>query len=297
MHQLHSKVDDFVPSNHNGEMQVKTNESNNELNEKLSAAEIRRYLKGVARDLQLDVRRSVGSTNRIVKEHAVAGEAEGLTVIAEEQTEGRGRLGRSFYSPAGTGIYLSMLLRPDLAPEDAVLLTTTAAVAVAEAIEEVSNQPAKIKWVNDVYLDGKKVCGILTEASFAPKTGELAYIVLGIGINVFEPTGGFPADIRDTAAAVFPADTKVEAARNRLIAAILNKFCIYYKDLRNPALITAYKQFSFVLGKKIMVHSPLGSFPAMALDIDSSGHLLVRFADGREEYLDSGEISIRLDNQ
>ncbi|NLC84171.1 MAG: biotin--[acetyl-CoA-carboxylase] ligase, partial [Ruminococcaceae bacterium] len=107
-----------------------------------------RHLAGEAKELRLDVRKTVGSTNRIVKDLAAAGAPEGLAVIAEEQTEGRGRLGRSFYSPAGTGIYLSMLLRPELAAEKAVLLTVTAAVAVAEAIEEIADREAQIKWVN-----------------------------------------------------------------------------------------------------------------------------------------------------
>ncbi len=290
-------------------MQLKSDELNNGSNKilsadntlsadnSLSADGIMRHLAGEAKELRLDVRKTVGSTNRIVKDLAAAGAPEGLTVIAEEQTEGRGRLGRSFYSPAGTGIYLSMLLRPELVAEKAVLLTVTAAVAVAEAIEEIADREAQIKWVNDVYLDGKKVCGILTEASFSPESAKLAFVTLGIGINVFEPAGGFPADIRDTATSVFAAEPKIEAARNRLIAAILNHFWHYYSNLTDPAIITAYKKRSFVIGKRIMVHTPLGNFPAFALDIDDSGHLLVRFEDGRDEFLDSGEISIRLNSK
>ena len=124
------------------------------------------------------------STNSYLKEMAAKGAQEGTIIIANRQSAGRGRLGRSFFSPEEKGIYMSILLRPDISLERAVLITSMAAVAVAEAIEQVSGIQTKIKWVNDIFLNKKKVCGILTEAGIDAETGTLEYAVLGIGVNV-----------------------------------------------------------------------------------------------------------------
>jgi BirA family biotin operon repressor/biotin-[acetyl-CoA-carboxylase] ligase len=135
--------------------------------------------------------KTLSSTNTLLKQKAEAGEKEGKVAIAETQSGGKGRLGRSFFSPMGTGIYMSILLRPQLEMENAVLITTLAAVCVAQAVENVTDKQTGIKWVNDIYYNGKKICGILTEAGCDCENGRLNYAVLGIGIKVYGRQTGF----------------------------------------------------------------------------------------------------------
>ena len=137
----------------------------------------------------------VSSTNTLLRQRAEAGEPEGLALVAAAQTAGRGRRDHTFFSPPDTGLYLSFLVRPQLSAKDALLLTTCAAAAVALAIEDCAGVPAEIKWVNDVFCRGKKVCGILTEGALDLETGGLQYAIVGIGVNCFPPEGGFPEDL------------------------------------------------------------------------------------------------------
>ena len=158
----------------------------------ISVKGIKKYLKS---DLDIEVYKEVTSTNTMLKERGSQGAKEGQVIIANMQTAGRGRIGRTFHSPSDTGIYMSILLRPtDLIPQDAVKITTLAAVCACEAIENVSGKSAAIKWVNDIFMDGLKVCGILTEAAMSLESGNLDYVVLGIGLNAYEPEGGFPEE-------------------------------------------------------------------------------------------------------
>lgn len=157
----------------------------------LSPQGIRRFLKPEYRDFNLTVLPTVPSTNALVREKANQGCPEGCVIIACEQTAGRGRYGRQFFSPADTGVYLSLLLRPTAySPQQATCLTAAAAAAMCQAIEAVTGQHPGIKWVNDIFLHGKKVCGILTEAAVGLETGTLNYMVLGAGVNLYQPTGG-----------------------------------------------------------------------------------------------------------
>lgn len=258
----------------------------------LSAQGIQKYLKGACRDMELYVLPETGSTNTLLREKANAGAAEGCTIIAGAQTEGRGRMGRSFYSPADTGIYMSILLRPtDLTPVQAIGLTTMAAVAVCEAIEEVSGRQAQIKWVNDVFMEGKKVSGILTEASMGLESGSLDYVIVGVGINVYAPKEGFPKEIEQIAGAVF--QERQNDGKNHLAAAFLNRFMEYYSKKQSADYVEKYRERSLVIGKEIRVLSSGGERKALALDVDKECHLLVRYEDGSTERLSSGEISIR----
>lgn len=184
----------------------------------LSASGIRRFLPADA-PLFPTVRKCLDSTNAEALRRAVDGAPEGTVIVAEEQTAGRGRRGRSFFSPAGTGIYLSILVRPALPAERAHLLTCSAAVAVAEAIEACAGVDASIKWVNDVYCRGKKVAGILTEGSFDLEGGVLQHAVVGIGVNVRPPHAGFPAEIAERAGAVLPASDATPSANNATLPA------------------------------------------------------------------------------
>ena len=256
----------------------------------LSAEGVKKFLH--AEGLRIEAVACTSSTNAVVRERAERGEAAGLVYIAGEQTAGRGRLERSFYSPAGTGLYMSLLLRPQqLTAVQAVRVTTAAAVAVCEAVEAVTGVPAGIKWVNDVFAGGKKVCGILTEGAYSFENNSMRYIVLGVGINLYEPQGGFPPPLADIAGALLPAP--IEEGKNRLAAAFLDAFYGYYSALDRGDHLAKYKQRSLAIGREVEVVSARGRRRALALDLDDDCHLRVRYEGGEEEWLNSGEISIR----
>lgn len=266
-----------------------------EENDILSVESITPYLTDNQKELSLTVHKLVTSTNSLLKELAIGGEKEGKVIIAEEQTEGRGRLGRKFYSPAKTGIYMSILLRPKLMVDDSLFITTSAAVAVAEAIEEITGCEAKIKWVNDIYCHGKKVCGILTEAAVDFEGGGLEYCIVGIGINVARPVNDFPEEIKDIAGGVIEDRSYSSDLRSRLVAAILNKFWRYYHEFDKREFIKEYRNRSFLIGKSISVSMGDKTEMATALDIDEKARLVVKFSDGEVRALSSGEVNIRLD--
>ena len=258
----------------------------------LSAQSIVRFLPAEL-PLRLDVRREVDSTNLIAKRLGAAGEPEGAVIVAEAQTAGRGRLGRSFLSPAGTGVYITLLLRPRLTANDSLWLTTAAAVAVAGAIEAVTDADAKIKWVNDVYVNDLKVCGILTEAAMDLESGCLEYAVVGIGINVRPPLGGFPEELRDIAGAILPADNADADARSRLTAEVLARFWAFYQALPEHPFHAEYCRRSWVVGRDVNVLRGNSSRPAHVQGIDEACRLLVEYEDGSQEALSTGEVSIR----
>lgn len=239
----------------------------------------------------IDVYKSLDSTNTLLKKLAGQGAPEGKVIVAEEQTAGRGRLGRSFFSPAGTGIYFSLLLRPGVSASDATRITTAAAVAVALSLEAVAGVNAGIKWVNDVFVDGKKVCGILTEGAFDMESGGMEYAVLGIGVNIAPPQGDFPPELRSIARAV--SETAVPGLKSRLIAEILKRFWGYYKNLTDKSYLADYKQKSFILGQEVDVLAGDSTRRATALDIDDDCRLVVRYDDGSTEALNSGEVRIK----
>lgn len=255
----------------------------------LTAQGVERHL--TADGLTVQVYGTVSSTNTLAKDAAEEGAPEGTVIVAAEQTAGRGRLGRTFCSPPDTGLYMSVVLRPSLAAEKALNITTAAAVAVCRAIEQLSDRTACIKWVNDVFMDGKKVCGILTQAAFEPETGGLSYAVLGIGINVRAPKGGFPDEIRDIAGAVFEDG---EGDRCALAAAVLDAFFAEYRRLQDGAYIEEYRARSLLDGHAVTVHAPTGDRAATALCVDEDCRLRVRYDDGGEEALSFGDVSIRL---
>ena len=243
--------------------------------------------------LQVKVFPTISSTNTVLKQMALEDAPAGLALVAGEQTAGRGRLGRSFYSPAGSGLYLSLLLRPDLEASDAVKLTACAAVSVAEAIESLAEVRLDIKWVNDLFLGGKKVCGILTEAGLDCETGRMSYVIIGIGINTRVPAGDFPEDIRQIAGAVF-GDAPVPDLRNRLAALVLDRLMAYAADPASPVLFQKYRDRSMVLGKPVHILSPgQDPVPATAVGLAPDYSLQVRLEDGTLRLLHSGEISIR----
>lgn len=259
----------------------------------LSVQGIQKYLKPICLGMELNILPTLNSTNTVVREKAVAGAPEGYTVIANNQTNGRGRRGRTFYSPSDTGIYMSLLLRPRYySSQQAVKLTTMAAVAACEAIEAVSGEKAQIKWVNDIYAAGKKVSGILTEASFGLEDGLLEYAVLGIGFNVSPPKGGFPKELENIAGAVFREAQS--DGKNRLAAEFLNQFMMYYTMPNQTDYVENYRSRSIVIGKEITVISSDYQKKAVALDVDQDCRLIVEYENGKIEMLATGEISVKL---
>lgn len=259
----------------------------------LSGQGIRKYLRSEITDMEIFVEDKVTSTNALMLEKANAGAPEGCIVIANEQSAGRGRVSRSFFSPKDTGIYMSLLLRPEgYSSKQAVRITTMAAVAMSEAIEAVSGEKAEIKWVNDIFVREKKVCGILTEASFNLENGLLEYAVLGIGINIYQPENGFPEEISDIAGAVFHGNQN--DVKNRLVSEFLNRFYGYYTDSCQTDYVEQYRRRSFVIGKEVILTAGNESKAAVVIGIDDECRLLVRHRDGTEDCYSSGEISIRI---
>lgn len=261
----------------------------------ISACGIKNILQNELKNrINIDVRNTCPSTNSEVRALAQNGGDEGSVVVSASQSQGRGRLGRSFFSPDSTGVYMSILLRPTCHPQDAVLITTAAAVAVCEALELCGVSGAQIKWVNDIFLNGKKVCGILTESGFAADGSKLEYAVVGVGINVYAPQNGFPDDIKDIAGAVFSQEQ--QGLKNEFVACFLNSFFKYYDKLSLREHIGAYREKCFVLGKEINIISGDGITSATALDVDENCNLLVELRNGEKLCVGTGEISLRIRN-
>ena len=260
----------------------------------LTADTVRKYL-GTDTECTLDIRRTVTSTNTLLKEAAAKGAPEGTVIIAAEQTEGRGRFNRKFVSPV-SGLYMSILLRPSIPAEKALMITTAAAVAAARAIESVSGRKADIKWVNDIYCGGKKVCGILTEASFGLEGGGFDYAVCGIGVNVNPPENDFPDELRSIADSVFiRGGRSVPDARAKIAAEIIKGLLFIYKnDLEKGEYIKEYISRSLVIGKDVILINGSDTSEAHVLGIDTEARLEVRLSDGTVKKVSSGEISLRL---
>ena len=262
-----------------------------EKNDIISSFSINQHLNS---KLNINVYPIVSSTNTVLKEMAEQGAPEGTVVIAEEQNAGKGRMGKTFYSPSKTGIYVSILLRPTISAEESLFLTTSAAVATAKAIEDVSDKTADIKWVNDVYIDNKKVCGILTEGAFNVETNHLDYAIVGIGVNVRFPEGGFPKEIENIATAVFDKQTDSTNKRSILIAHLLDYFMEYYKNFNSKKYVAEYIERSMILGREINIIDGDKTIPATAVEIDKKCRLKVQLKDGSTRWLSSGEVSIRV---
>lgn len=243
------------------------------------------------RELTLEYQKVVTSTMTVCKQAADAGAPEGRVIIAETQTAGKGRMGRSFYSPAGSGIYFSILLRPQFSAEKSLLITTCAAVACALAIEEVTGQDAQIKWVNDIYVDGKKVCGILTEASLDLENGGLHYAVLGIGINLMPPEEGFPAGIKDKAGSLLHSAPGGDI-RCRMAAAVLNRFFDMYPRILEKNFLNEYRRRSMLMGQTVDVLRSDSIRTATVQGIDDDFALIITYEDGTTTHLSSGDVSI-----
>lgn len=241
---------------------------------------------------------TVDSTNTRAKQLAELGEPEGTLVVAEEQTAGKGRRGRGWASEPGIGIWMSLILRPQLKPQQAASVTLVAAMAVAKGIRECCGLETGIKWPNDVVINGKKVCGILTETSSEPDY--IHYAVPGIGINANTPE--FPEELRDRATSIY-LETGKKTDRNALIAAVMNAFSDYYRRYLETAdlslLKDEYDAMLVNMNREVLIlygmvedADPEKSEKGVAKGIAPSGALLVETEAGLKEVL-SGEVSVR----
>lgn len=230
------------------------------------------------------------STNTEAKNLAGQGAVHGTAVVADRQTAGRGRMGRSFESPSGTGIYMSVIVRPDFAIDFAPMMTSAAACAVAAAVEKLSGSPTQIKWVNDIYMNSRKICGILTEASFGLEAKTLDYAVIGIGINVRSVKKALDSELQAVATSIEDECGKC-LDRSRLCGEIMNQLEKYLGMIENRAFLADYRSRELLTGSRITAN--LGSRPieGMAVGIDDSANLIVRLDSGEELHLSSGEAN------
>ena len=254
---------------------------------KINAGSIRKKLKS---EWSFEILPETDSTNNYAKELAITGKRNKTVVITEKQSGGKGRLGRPFYSPEGNGLYMSVLFRPEINVDSATLITSFTAVAVAEAVEKLSGQDVNIKWVNDVYMNGKKICGILTEAGFDFEGGTVDYAVIGIGINVLGTD--FPDELINIATSI-EKETGLKISRNDLAAEVLNNLENMSNGIKDKKYLDIYRKKSNVIGKRLKVTYGSQVFYAEALDINENAALIVK-TDNGIKILNSGEVSIKL---
>lgn len=260
----------------------------------LSAEEISSMLDNDGSPLEIRVFETLESTNKTAKEVALSEPKHDIAIFANEQTQGRGRRGRNFYSPKNAGLYMSILFRPAFDLRQSILITTAAAVAVVRAIEKLTPLDLTIKWVNDIYNKDKKICGILTEAISDIETGRIGYVVLGVGVNCFEVA--YPEELSGIAGSLGGG-----FSRNQLAAEIINQWNKILPGIESRSFMEEYSGKSAVLGKEIFIYPTgerdKGGILAQALSIDHDGGLVVRYLAGPKfgltETLSGGEVSIR----
>ncbi|WP_010234234.1 biotin--[acetyl-CoA-carboxylase] ligase [Clostridium arbusti] len=236
---------------------------------------------------------SIDSTNNKAKELALLDEKNGTVIISEEQTMGKGRMGRNFISPKGKGIWMSIILKPDINPLNVAMVTQIGAAAINKAFREMKIETL-IKWPNDILLNKKKICGILTEMS--AELTKVNFLVMGIGINVNLDEGDFTEEVKEMATSV-KIETGKSLSRKEIVSRILNNFEVLYEDFIErediEKTISICRENSILIGREIRVIKRENSINAKVLDIDNKGELVVQYEDGKRENLISGEISIR----
>jgi BirA family biotin operon repressor/biotin-[acetyl-CoA-carboxylase] ligase len=254
-------------------------------------AEIQKYLAGHPWQDKIIWLDTIDSTNTYAKELARNGAPEGTVVIADHQTGGRGRMGRSFTSPAGMGIYMSIILRPECFPEELMHLTCAAGLAASNAVSDVTDRVPGIKWTNDLILARRKLGGILTELSVDPQTRKVEWAIIGIGINCCQEETDFPEEIRPIAISLHISPAK----RLQLIAAIIRTFHQMrpYLFTEKDGIMEDFRHRCVTLGQDISILRGDEVRHGKAVDVDNDGGLVVAFSDGHLETVTSGEVSIR----
>ena len=256
----------------------------------LKERRIKRKIGALSKDLPIIVYKIIDSTNTQAKLSAESGQCKNAVFVASEQTAGRGRLGRSFISEGGKGLYLSILLGGPFAPDFATSLTTYMAVIAARCIEKLSGTNPQIKWVNDIYLGGKKLAGILTEGK-ADESGEaLGYAVVGIGINLLKQE--FDSEVKSIATTLEDeCGKKVDV--NTLAAMIVKEFFENIPLTGTTEITKEYKSRSFLIGERVNVIKPTETYEALVTDITDKCELVLKLDDGKTEILSTGEVSVR----
>lgn len=257
----------------------------------LSAEALRLHLKNKTGSVR--VCREVASTNQEAKKEAIEKEAPaGSLVVALSQTAGRGRSGRYFYSPEKSGLYMSVILRPKGKLSDSLFLTTSAAVAVYRAVKKVCGISLDIKWVNDLYFQGKKVCGILTEAVTDFESGDIDFVVVGIGLNLYVEKETFPKELLGIAGGIYSGKEEAgEVDRNLLIGEIVN--CLM-EEAERKEISEIYIERNFIPGNNILICEKNEIREAYAEKICSDGRLLIQEKSGEKRALSYGEVSLSL---
>ncbi len=234
----------------------------------------------------------VDSTNNVIKKMAEEGADDCTAVVAEVQTAGRGRMGREWNSPKSSGIWMSFLLRPDVRPESASMLTIVTAMAARSAIFKVTGAEAMIKWPNDLVLNGRKVCGILTEMK--AQIGCVDYVVVGIGINV--NTAEFPKELQDTATSLY-LELGCEFERRQIIEEFDRAFAGYYEQFLKTEdlslLKDEYNGYLANMNNRVKILDADGGYTGISTGINDAGELLVRNEEGKLCTVRSGEVSVR----
>ena len=236
------------------------------------------------------------STNDLAKNYANQHSTTPAIFISEEQTAGRGRLGRVFVSPAKTGLYISLCLFPTAPMEDLSLITCATAVAYLETIQQLTDKSLDIKWVNDLFYREKKVGGILTEVISDFESQHVQALIVGIGINLIDSPQSFPEELHSIVGSIFSSKEEYNESsfnRNHFIAQFLEKWTFYYQNLSKREFISTYKEHSNVIGKFVNVFEGSQTYSAYAKDIDENGHLVVEKEDSSLHTLSYGEVSIR----
>ena len=251
----------------------------------LSLELVQRFLNA---PVDLQVYQSVTSTNDLMKLETLSHRP--IAIIANKQTSGRGRLGRSFLSPGGTGLYLTIGLQPSFRLDQSLFVTMACAVAACRAIQTVCGIEPSIKWVNDIYYNGRKTCGILTEATTNLETGQIDGLIIGTGINCFP--GSFPEEISHIAGPL--SEEPGSFSRSRLAAELINETYALLSDVESRSFLDEYRRRCFIIGRRILIHPTYDEegIPAVATGISDDGGLMVEYPDGRREILHTGEISV-----
>lgn len=253
-------------------------------------------LKQLLPECDVHFHEAIDSTNREAKALAAALCPEGTLCIARKQEGGRGRLGRSFSSPHG-GIYLSLVLRPQAKTEAALMITAASAVATALAIEETTGIHCGIKWVNDLYKDGRKVTGILTEGVMDMDSGRLSAVVVGIGINFCTQKSDFPEEIQQTAGSLYAGPSQVPSgvSQNELVARLVRHLLEFSRKLPQAVFLPEYRARNMLMGQEVVtIRGGRVQGRGVVTGIDDQARLLLRHSDGSEEVVGTGEVSVRL---
>lgn len=234
----------------------------------------------------------IGSTNDLARQMAYEGCPSGTCILAGKQTDGHGRMGRSFSSPAGMGVYLSCILRPNCKPEQLMHLTCAAAVAAADAVKDAAGIDCGIKWTNDLVVGTKKLGGILTALQIDPNTGLVSAAILGIGINCLQSKGDFPPELRDMATSLAMHTKRCDPAV--LAAALIRRLQQMDGQLHErKQIMVSYKTRCATLGKEVSWMAGDTLYHGTALDLDENGGLVLQLSDGTTKIAAFGEVSIR----